>query len=128
MPSRARHICGARACPARRNPGVCAGATRLGRYLEECVVGDVHEHFPGRTITEADNINFSLATVNFHPIHCDRALAKKSEFRRPLVNSGLSLSVVLGVTVSDVSIKTRLLLGSGVVVRMVLLGVSVGSI
>ena len=34
----------------------------------------------GRTITESDNINFSLMTMNMHPLHCDRAYAEKSEF------------------------------------------------
>lgn len=42
---------------------------RLGRYLEEFTVGDIYERFPGRTITEADNIPFSLLTMNQHPMH-----------------------------------------------------------
>src|SRR2546423_636234 len=62
----------------------------LGRYLEDFVVGDVYEHFPGRTITETDNIQFSLLTMNYHPMHCDAAFAAKSEFGKPLVNSGLT--------------------------------------
>lgn len=85
--------------------------TPFGRYLEDFVVGDVYEHFPGRTITESDNINFSLMTMNFHPMHCDRAFAEKSEFKQPLVNSGLSLAVVLGMTVNDVSGKAIANLG-----------------
>ena len=85
--------------------------TPFGRYLEDFVVGDVYEHFPGRTITESDNINFSLTTMNFHPMHCDRAFAEKSEFKQPLVNSGLSLAVVLGMTVNDVSGKAIANLG-----------------
>ncbi|HEV2955323.1 MAG TPA: MaoC/PaaZ C-terminal domain-containing protein, partial [Xanthobacteraceae bacterium] len=60
-----------------------------GRYLEDFTVGDVYEHRPGRTITETDNIQFSLMTMNFHPLHCDAAYAAKSEFGRLLVNSGL---------------------------------------
>jgi itaconyl-CoA hydratase len=83
----------------------------IGRYLEDFVVGDVYEHFPGRTITESDNINFSLMTMNFHPMHCDSAFAAKSEFGKPLVNSGLSLAVVLGMTVNDVSGKAIANLG-----------------
>ena len=77
----------------------------IGRYLEDFVVGDVYEHFPGRTITETDNIQFSLLTMNFHPMHCDSAFAAKSEFGMPLVNSGLTLAIVLGMTVNDVSGK-----------------------
>jgi itaconyl-CoA hydratase len=85
--------------------------TPFGRYFEEFVVGDIYEHRPGRTITETDNIQFSLMTMNFHPMHCDAAFAAKSEFGRPLVNSGLSLAIVLGMTVADVSGKAIANLG-----------------
>lgn len=84
-----------------------APATRirssLGRYFEEFRIGDVYEHFPGRTITDADNIQFSLLTMNNHPLHCDQAWAARSEFGGPIVNSGLTLSIVLGMTVADIS-------------------------
>ena len=83
----------------------------LGRYLEDFVVGDVYEHFPGRTITAADNIQFSLLTMNNHPMHCDHAFAAKSEFGKPLVNSGLTLAIVLGMTVADISGKAIANLG-----------------
>ena len=83
----------------------------LGRYLEDFVVGDVYEHFPGRTITESDNIQFSLLTMNQHPMHCDSAFAAKSEFGKPLVNSGLTLAIVLGMSVADVSGKAIANLG-----------------
>lgn len=82
-----------------------------GRYLEDFVVGDVYEHRPGRTITEADNIQFSLLTMNRHPMHCDHAFAARSEFGKPLVNSGLTLAMVLGMTVDDVSAKAVANLG-----------------
>lgn len=83
----------------------------LGRYLEEFRAGDVYEHFPGRTITEADNIHFSLLTMNQHPMHCDHAFALKSEFGKPLVNSALTLAIVVGMTVADVSGKAIANLG-----------------
>jgi acyl dehydratase len=82
-----------------------------GRYFEDFTIGDIYEHRPGRTITEADNIQFSLMTMNAHPIHCDAAYAAKSEFGRLLVNSGLSLAIVLGMTVNDVSAKAIANLG-----------------
>ena len=82
-----------------------------GRSLEDFTVGDVYEHRPGRTITETDNIQFSLMTMNAHPLHCDAAYAAKSEFGRLLVNSGLSLAIVLGMTVNDVSGKAIANLG-----------------
>ena len=84
---------------------------RYGRALEEFVVGDVYEHRPGRTITEADNIQFSLLTMNAHPMHCDHAFAAKSEFGKPLVNSALTLAIVVGMTVNDVSAQAIANLG-----------------
>ena len=85
--------------------------TKIGRYFEEFLVGDIYEHRPGRTITESDNINFSLMTMNCHPLHCDAAYASKSEFGQLLVNSGLTLAIVVGMTVLDVSGKAIANLG-----------------
>lgn len=90
---------------------MAAGAVRRGRFLEDFRPGDVFEHWPGRTITEADNIQFSLMTMNRHPMHCDAAFAAKSEFGKPLVNSGLTLAMVLGMTVDDVSMNAVANLG-----------------
>ena len=75
------------------------------RYLEDFEVGDVYEHRPGRTITEYDNISFTLLTMNTHPIHFDTAYAAGTEFGKPLVNSTLTLAIVTGMSVSDVSQK-----------------------
>ena len=77
----------------------------FGRYFEDFSVGDVYEHRPGRTICEADNTWFTLITMNQHPLHFDHAYAAKSEFKQPLVNSCLTLSMVVGMSVSDVSQK-----------------------
>ncbi len=77
----------------------------FGRYFDDFEVGDVYEHRPGRTITEADNTWFTLLTMNQHPLHFDAAYAAKSEFGRPVVNSALTLAIVTGMTVSDVSQK-----------------------
>lgn len=77
----------------------------FGRFYEDFVVGDLYEHRPGRTISEADNTWFTLLTMNQHPLHFDAAYAAKSEFGRPLVNSCLTLSIVVGMSVSDVSQK-----------------------
>ncbi|AHL77489.1 dehydratase [Stutzerimonas stutzeri] len=84
---------------------------QIGRYFEDFEIGDVYEHRPGRTITETDNIQFSLLTMNMHPMHCDAAYAAKSEFGKPLVNSGLTVAIVLGMTVPDVSGKAIANLG-----------------
>jgi itaconyl-CoA hydratase len=77
----------------------------FGRYYEEFEIGDVYEHRPGRTITETDNSWFTLLTMNNHPLHFDAVYAAKSEFGKPLVNSCLTLSIVVGMSVSDVSYK-----------------------
>ena len=77
----------------------------FGRYYEEFDVGAVYEHRPGRTISEADNTWFTLLTMNNHPLHFDAVYAAKSEFGKPLVNSCLTLSIVVGMSVSDVSYK-----------------------
>ena len=77
----------------------------FGRYLEDFHVGDVYEHRPGRTISETDNTWFTLLTMNTHPLHFDAEYAAKSEFGRPLVNSCLTLSMVAGMSVSDLSQK-----------------------
>lgn len=82
-----------------------------GRYYEDFTVGDVYEHRPGRTITEYDNISFTLLTMNTHPLHFDSEYAKHSEFGKPLVNSALTLAIVAGMSVSDTSQKAIANLG-----------------
>ena len=76
-----------------------------GRHYEDFTVGDHYEHRPGRTITETDNIWFTLLTMNTHPLHFDNAYAQQSEFKQALVNSCLTLSIVVGMSVSDISQK-----------------------
>ena len=83
----------------------------FGRCYEDFVVGDIYEHRPGRTISEADNTWFTLLTMNTHPLHFDAAYAAKSEFGRPLVNSALTLAIVTGMSVSDLSQKAIANLG-----------------
>lgn len=74
-----------------------------GRFFEDFTVGDVYEHPLGRTITSADNIWFTLLTQNTAPIHFDHHYAAQTEFEKPLVNSCLTLSLVTGQSVTDVS-------------------------
>ncbi len=82
-----------------------------GRYFEDFNVGDVYEHRPGRTLSEADNTWFTLLTMNTHPLHFDAAYAAKTEFERPLMNSTLTLAMVTGMSVSDLSQKAIANLG-----------------
>jgi acyl dehydratase len=83
----------------------------IGRNFEDFVIGDIYEHRPGRTISEADNTWFTLLTMNTHPLHFDKEYVKDSEFGQILVNSCLTLSIVAGMSVSDVSQKAIANLG-----------------
>jgi itaconyl-CoA hydratase len=83
----------------------------FGRYFDDFQPGDVYEHRPGRTITEADNTWFTLLTMNTHPLHFDTEYAKKSEFGKPLVASPFTVAVLVGMSVSDVSQKAIANLG-----------------
>jgi acyl dehydratase len=74
-----------------------------GRVFEDFAVDQVIEHPLGRTITSADNIWFTLLTVNPNPIHFDHAYAAQTEFKRPLVNSTLTLALATGLSVADLS-------------------------
>lgn len=82
-----------------------------GRYLEDFQVGDVYEHRPGRSVTESDNTWFTLLTMNQHPLHFDKEYGAKTEFGQVLVNSCLTISLVTGMSVSDISQKTIANLG-----------------
>jgi itaconyl-CoA hydratase len=74
-----------------------------GRFLEDFTVGDVYRHAHGRTITETDNTWFSLLTNNPHDIHSNADYAARTEFGKPLVVSTLTLAIVTGLSVPDVS-------------------------
>ncbi|MGI9667742.1 MAG: MaoC family dehydratase [Acidimicrobiia bacterium] len=75
----------------------------FGNYFDDFTIGDVYKHPLGRTITEADNTWFTLLTMNTNPNHFDANLAEHTEFGKPLVNSGLTLAIVLGQSVYDIS-------------------------
>ncbi len=74
-----------------------------GRFLEDFAVGDVYRHAHGRTVNETDNTWFTLLTNNSHQIHINADYAARTEFGRPLVVSTLTLAIVTGLTVPDVS-------------------------
>jgi itaconyl-CoA hydratase len=83
----------------------------FGRYYEDFLVGDVYEHRPGRTISETDNTWFTLLTMNTHPMHFDAEYAKASEFGRCIVCSPLTVALLVGMSVTDVSQKAIANLG-----------------
>ena len=75
----------------------------FGRYLEEFETGQVFRHWPGRTISEADNTWFSLLTMNQHPLHIDAHYAAGTQHGRCLVVGTLVFSIVVGLSVADIS-------------------------
>ncbi|HET9401759.1 MAG TPA: MaoC/PaaZ C-terminal domain-containing protein [Candidatus Acidoferrales bacterium] len=76
-----------------------------GLYFEDFEAGDIFEHRPGRTITEADNIWMSLLTMNPQPLHFDVEFAKKTEWKRCLVDSTITLAILTGMSVRTISGK-----------------------
>ncbi|MCB2221977.1 MAG: MaoC family dehydratase [Bacteroidetes bacterium] len=78
-------------------------AVQYGRYFDEFEVGDVYEHALRKTITESDNNLFSLITMNHHPLHLDQEYVKDQQHGRVLVVGTLVFSLVVGLTVADVS-------------------------
>jgi itaconyl-CoA hydratase len=80
-----------------------AATASLGRYFEDFTVGDVYQHPLGRTISETDNTWFTLLTMNTNQMHFNAQYAGQSTFGKLLVNSGLTVAMVLGMSVSDVS-------------------------
>ncbi|WCK56348.1 MaoC family dehydratase [Aneurinibacillus sp. Ricciae_BoGa-3] len=74
-----------------------------GRFFEDFQVGDIYPHPLGRTVTQTDNIWFTLLTQNTNPIHFDAVYSEKTEFGRPLVDSTFTLALVTGQSVTDIS-------------------------
>jgi acyl dehydratase len=74
-----------------------------GRFFEDFEVGDTYPHPLGRSITEADNIWFTLLTQNTNPSHFDNEYAAKTSFKQVLVNSCFTLALVTGQSVTDIS-------------------------
>jgi len=83
----------------------------IGPYYEDFNAGDIIKHWPGRTITEADNTWFTLLTLNQHPIHFDVNYAKGQMFGKPIVNSCFTLALLAGMTVRETSQNTIANLG-----------------
>lgn len=77
--------------------------TPKGMWFEEFTVGLVVKHPLTRTITEADNVSFSTATLNPAPLHIDADYAATTSFGKPIVNSLLTLGIVVGISVHELT-------------------------
>lgn len=79
-----------------------------GLWLEEFVAGTVIRHAITRTVTEADNVGFSVQTMNPQPLHIDRHFSEATEWGQPLVNSLLTLGIMIGISVHETTLGTTL--------------------
>jgi itaconyl-CoA hydratase len=75
----------------------------VSRTFDELEVGAVYRSRFGRTVLDADNVWFTLLTLNTNPIHFDAEYAASTEWKRPLVDSTFTLALVTGLSVTDVS-------------------------
>ena len=74
-----------------------------GLYFDEFEVGAVYKHAPGRTVTEADNVLFTTLTMNTQSLHLDAAWSERQEFCERLVNSMMTLSIIVGASVAQLT-------------------------
>lgn len=74
-----------------------------GRFFEDFHVGDVYRSRVGRTVSEADNVWFTLLTNNTNQLHYNREAAEAAGMPDCIVNSALTLAIVAGLSVIDVS-------------------------
>jgi acyl dehydratase len=74
-----------------------------GMWFEELQPGVIYRHAPGRTISEADNILFSTMTMNPQALHLDAAFSAGQEFGERLVNSMLTMSILVGLSVGQLT-------------------------
>jgi acyl dehydratase len=78
---------------------------QFGRTFEEFTAGDVYRHWPGKTVTEYDDHLFCLLTMNHAPLHIDANYAASTEYGRNVVVGNYIYSLLLGMSVADVSGK-----------------------
>ena len=79
-----------------------------GLYFDEFYEGQLFEHELRRTLTESDNMLFSTMTMNPQPLHIDRHFSAQTEWGQPLMNSLLTLGLVIGVSVGDTTLGTTI--------------------
>ena len=77
-----------------------------GRFFDEWTIGDTLEHDIRRTVTETDNLLFTVMTHNPQPLHLDAVAAKASEFGQILVNGTFTFSLMVGLSVGDTTLGT----------------------
>ena len=81
------------------------GREAFGSWYEDYTVGDIYKHWPGRTVNEYDDTLFSMITMNHAPLHIDEHYMSGSQFGQRLVNGLFVISLVVGMTVREISGK-----------------------
>ena len=82
------------------------GKETFGNFYEEFTIGDIFKHWPGRTITEYDDVLHCMQTMNHHPLHIDTNYAEnETQFGQNVVVGTLVYSIIFGMTVSEISWK-----------------------
>ena len=81
------------------------GREAFGSWYEDYQVGDIYKHWPGRTVNEYDDTLFSMITMNHAPLHIDEHYMSGSQFGQRLVNGLFVISLVVGMTVREISGK-----------------------
>jgi acyl dehydratase len=79
-----------------------------GLWFEQFEVGQIFDHAITRTVTEMDNVLFSVLSMNPQPLHIDFNFAAQSEFGRPLVNSLFTLGLMIGISVHETTLGTTI--------------------
>ena len=79
-----------------------------GLYLDAFYEGQIFEHELRKTLTESDNMMFSNMTLNPQPLHIDRHFSESTEWGQPLMNSLLTLGLVIGISVGDTTLGTTI--------------------
>ncbi len=81
------------------------GREAFGSWYDDYTVGDIYKHWPGRTVNEYDDTLFSMITMNHAPLHIDEHYMRGSQFGQRLVNGLFVISLVVGMTVREISGK-----------------------
>src|SRR5437868_14724773 len=71
---------------------------QFGRCYEEFEIGAMYKHWPGRTITESDDMLFCMLTMNHNPLHIDANYSENTQFKQPLVAGPLVFILLFGIS------------------------------
>jgi acyl dehydratase len=77
-----------------------------GKYFDQWTLGETIVHDIHRTVTETDNLLFSVMTHNPQPLHIDAEAGRASEFGQILVNGTFTFALMVGLSVGDMTLGT----------------------